>query len=137
MSIDRLYGLPDAEELHADPAWVWELDIEPYLEADEMEPVVIEEWDVHEPIEHLPSVEVILDYIAEWTAEMGEVSEHWGFPVTEEIKELTQKLREKLASQVHYRMAKSRVAEHTLALVEGKPHLDGEPLYRHVNTVTP
>lgn len=131
---DRLYGLPHAEVMYDDPATVWELELEPNVDTDGE--TTIEEWTVHEPGYHLPSVDRLLEWIEEWTLDMGEVSEDWRMPGDHpDVQAAARALLDAIAGAVDYRMAKDMVDVHRLAWSdlndggEGTVTLDGEPLY--------
>lgn len=129
---ERLWGLRGAEVLYTDAATLYETDIEPHDEGDG--PWEVEEWDVHEPSTHFPPPDRVLDTIVEWVAECGEVDEEFAdrvenVAVHPEVVAATQALLELIASKTGYRMAKNRIATHTITLVDGEPHLDGEPIY--------
>jgi hypothetical protein len=136
VSEKRLYGLPDADMLYDDPATVWETHIEPEPWGTEPGRAVIEEWTVHDPTHHLPSHEDLLDYIYEWACDAGEVSEDWGedFPTGgDAVHAAIDELYRVIASNIPYRMANEKVAEHVIEWTgeEGEnPMLDGEPMYR-------
>ena len=69
-----LYGYEGAEQLNDDPE-----DVAEYLwdsAADEFEgPFLVEKWTVAPARKHLPESWRVLDFIAEWTSENGEVDE--------------------------------------------------------------
>jgi len=98
---EHLYGLQFAEDLHFDPADV----VQQWLDQsdeDEVPDFIIEEWSVHPPRYHLPSTERLLEWIAEWSVENGEVAE--GFEprdgMGEAAKEASEALLDIIASGI-------------------------------------
>lgn len=135
VSKERLYGLPDDEELFFDVAEVWERKVEPSIEHDQGGSCVIEEWTVHPPDHHLPRAEHIVDSVIEWGHENGEVDEMWTTPdaAEPELLRAAEALRQAIAARIPYRMANAKVADHMLAWAPGEesqPLLNGEPMYR-------
>lgn len=143
-SEQRLYGLPESEDLYFDPASVYESECEPFIDPIEEREAgrsfTIEEWTVHPPQEHLPKVGHVLDFIAEWPDEWGEVSEgyseHLGKAMdNDDVRAAVQALIDVIASKVTYRMAAEQVATHKVTWDdEGEPLLDGERMYRPSTT---
>lgn len=131
----RLFGVPGAEVLYLDIAEAYESDIEPWREADDSRRWEIEEWTVHPPIYHLPSVSAILDFVSEQVCENGELTEgvwdHWTFG-GDEIEAAAEALRQVVAAQQgNGRMADKLIATHVITHDgSGAPLLDGEPMYR-------
>lgn len=129
---DRLYNLAGADGPMSDSlAGVYEADIEPYLEL-VGETQTIEEWTVHPPSYHLPTVErlrewIIWEAIDELTEEAGEAYER-ASKEPEVLAALAAAL-DLIADRVVVRMADKLVATHTLTWTDdGAPLLDGEPL---------
>lgn len=137
-SLDRLYGLQGAEELHGTPEEVYELEIDPNYEPNPDQRVEIEEFDIHPPRYHLPDVERLLEWIAEWTEEMGEVSE--GFNIDSvitkaEVKSAAEVLLDSIAERITYRMANNHLRSLWVTWdAKGEPMLDGEPMYTTLST---
>lgn len=129
MSEQRLYGRPGAEVMHFDPVTVYESELD---DAEHPERAEIEEWTVQSPLEHLPSGEMLLEWISEWTAENGEVSADFDIvPRTPEVKAAVEFLLSAIANKITWRQAEKHVASHWITWDENnKPLLDGEPLYR-------
>jgi hypothetical protein len=135
----HLYGTVGAETLWFTPAEVYEHDIAPWLT--EIPPKdgkrEIEEHDVHPPQEHLPSATMLLDWLAEWAAEQGELDETGSERFdeatgVEDVKVAAQALIDLIASKVDYRMAKNRLRSLWLTWdADGHPLLDGERLYEN------
>lgn len=129
---DRLYGLPGAERCWSDPATVWESDIEPCLDADNLGPWTIVERAVLDPLHQVRSADLIVNDLHEWfCGEYGaEDCPLEGIENDPEVLAAAENLRRVFASKVTWRWAGELVAEHTLELVDGEPFLDGEPLYQ-------
>lgn len=127
----RLYGLPFAEALYATPGMAYR-----HSGVEDMRPgpVVIEEWSVVDPREHMPTPETILSSIAEWVAEEGMVDEDFSEQVdhattTEAAIAAAEALVDTLLVFVNRRMAKDIVERHTVTWTpSGTPLLDGEPM---------
>lgn len=132
-SLDRLYGLQGAEELHRTPEGVYEAEIEPHYEPDSDQRVEIEEFDVHPPRHHLPDTELLLEWISEWAEEMGEVSE--GFNIDDaiasaEVKSIADALLDSIGERITYRMANNHLRSLWVTWNDrSEPMLDGEPMY--------
>lgn len=126
---DRLYGLPHAEVMYDDPATVWELELEPFVDGPGRS--FVEEWTVHEPDHHLPPADRLLEWVEEWTLEMGEVSENWRMPSDHpDVQAAVESLYDAIAAAVDYRMAKDMVRRHVVAWDgKGAVTLDGVPMY--------
>jgi hypothetical protein len=98
-------------------------------------PRIIEEWAVMPATSHLPSAEQVLEYMAEWVGEQGEVDEygcdHWAFGVTDpDVVAAAENLRIVFASKISYRMADKMLREHLVTWNEaGDPLLDGHLMY--------
>jgi hypothetical protein len=133
----RLYGTVGAETLWFSPAEVYENDIAPWLT--EIPPTEhprreIEEHDTYPGQEHLPSADSLLDWVAEWAGEYGELdetgSERFGDATSaDDVKVAAQALIDLIASKVDYRMAKDHLRSLWLTWdAEGHPLLDGERL---------
>ena len=131
----RLYGLPGAESMHFDPETVYETSIEPYVDEHDRRPQVIEEWSVLPPISHVPLADSILEYIVEWVAEDGMITEggyeQWDRLTKDpEIIAAAENLRTVLASKVQFRMADRHLRDHLVSWdEEGEPLLDNQPMY--------
>lgn len=123
---ERLFGLPGAEQLHREPAEVWESDIEPHLDEYDQDAWDIEEWTVSAARTHLPSAERVIDWILS-TLDVYE----YGYDAFDNASRESEveSMLEAWASRVTYRMADTLVATHHLTLVDEQPFLDGEPLY--------
>ena len=138
VSRDRLFGVPDAENLHFDLASAYESEIEPWIEDGGRAPGVIEEWTVHPPEYHLPSAERIAEDIIENAAD--DTTEGYYDATAHIWKEAdvlaaAEALRQVIASHITYRMADKKVAEHQITWDdEGEPLVDGQPMY--VKSVT-
>lgn len=131
----RLYGTVGAEELFIDPETAYESQVEPWRD-DPLTPgkrVEIEEWDVHPTRYHMPTADALLDWIAEWTVENGEVGE--GFEIDSatgaaDVKAAAETLLDLMASKVTYTMARTHLRSLWVTWTDdGEPLLDGEPMY--------
>lgn len=112
---DRLFGTPGAEILYDDIATVWETEIDPLREHGDDGPWVVEEWTVRPKLQHLPTVEDVLELIEDWTAENGELSEEADIDFhSDACKAAAAVLLGACAEALHWRMADRKVAEHTL-----------------------
>lgn len=129
--IDRLYGLPGEEEMDAHLADTAERVWDHAYDQPGPGSATIEEWDVHPPIDHLPTASLITEWIAEWVYDVGEVVD--GFEVPQDDPDAIAKaeeLRTTLASKIGWRMARRRVAQHVVEW-DGdgsEPTVDGRPL---------
>lgn len=126
VAIDRLYGEPEAEELFADPGEV----IAHALGYEDPDPddgpllVQVEEWTVHPPRHHLPSAEMVRDWIAGWVDDgaNSELSDptpfdrvlgfHSGDGVDPDVEAAAEHLLDVIASKVTWRQADQLVARH-------------------------
>lgn len=126
---ERLFGLPGAEQLHREPAEVWESDIEPHLDEYDQEAWDIEEWTVSAARTHLPSAERVIDWILSTFDDVDEYGYDAFDNASRESESEVESMLEAWASRVTYRMAHTLVATHRLTLVDEQPFLDGEPLY--------
>ena len=127
---DRLYGRPGAEQLHDDPAGVWENDIEPDGDVRD-DGWIVEEWTVRSPRTHLPSADWVVEHIMDyWLAENAELDEY-GFDAFDNAAKESEMepVLQAWADRIQYRMADTFVSNHIVTLVDGEPHLDGEPMY--------
>lgn len=128
---ERLYGLPHAEYLYGDPAEVWETEIDGQYDEDETA-WTIEEWTATTAADRivggLSIVEGVMEYLCE---EMVESGDAWTDVVGDaEVIAAADALSALIASKVTYRWAEKKVADHTITLDgEGKPLLNGEPMY--------
>lgn len=135
VALDRLFGVVGAETLWDDPAAAYEQQIEAYADEHDRRPVVIEEWTVHPPRDHLRSAADIVDWLLECAAD-DMVAEDWSEAMEQhsrdpEVLAAAETLLDTLAARATYRMADKRVAEHTITWDDaGEPLYDGEPLYR-------
>ena len=116
---NRLFGLVGAENLHADPFYAWEMNV-----PETGEPLVVEEWTVRAPAEHLPSVAHLLDGIG-YQCEDGETDEGWHEDLGDaladpEVVVLAGRLIDAIAERITYRMAGDLVATHIVKEVDGK-----------------
>lgn len=136
----RLYGVPHAEELFYDPSEVIEdFDWTGDPEQDHSLPTVIEEWSVHQPQDHLPSVSWLLEWIGEWTVEYGDVSE--GCDLTDVIKlpeviDAAEHLLDTIAARIPWRMAKDKLRDLRVSWSE-VPLIDGFPAWVDVTARNP
>ena len=136
MNRDKLYGLPFAEVLYFDPAEV----VEKWLavhDDDEPRYFEIEEWSVHPPIYHMPSVDSLLEWIGEWVMDNGEVCEDapdwWDRALGDgEVGKTAEALLTLIASKVTGRMANKllRTLQVTPSDDPENPLIDGDPTWR-------
>lgn len=132
-----LYGLPGAEVLYYDPSEV----IEDYEwtgdpEQDSSLPPVIEEWSVREPREHLPSVDRLLEWISEWTADSGEISDDMDLidvVKRPEVIDAAEHLLTAIACAITWRMAGRKLRDLPVTWAE-MPLIDGVPAWVAVDT---
>lgn len=113
MSEQRLYGVPDAEELY--------FDVQPAIEAglcwsdpedSDPELVQIEEWTVHPPRHHLPSAKWVLEDILERTLDVGELTSdgHYFDTGDAELLAAAEQLLDAIAAKVTWRQADRMVS---------------------------
>lgn len=134
---DRLYGLPHAEHMHFDLASCYESDIDDWDAEPEVEPptYIIEEWSVRDCVDHVPSVDTLLDWLSEWTCENGEIDEDGCDTFTDamrhpDVKAEARRFLDFCAARISYRMADKLVATHTITWdADGEPLDNGEPIY--------
>ena len=135
-----LYGVPGAEVLYDDPAACFESEIDPWWEdGDHMVDVwEIEEWTSLPSRHHLPTIDWIIDHVAEWVADNGMVDECgvdlWDRHARDaDVVAALDNWLDRWASKVSYLMADK--CTRTLLVTrgeDGEPLLDGEPMYvRH------
>ncbi len=149
MTAQRLFGLPHDEELWTNIADVWETGIEPNGEWED-EPDrswEIEEWTVHPPRYHLPTVDKTAEWLIEWigedVAENGMACEAWHDSYDRVVGpdcvwSLVGRILNDIAQTVTYRMANEKAAVHTLTLdADRQPLVNGEPLYHPRQDTTP
>ncbi len=113
---ERLWGLPGSETMFSDPIELYDAEVEPWL-TDETDsgPWEVEEWSVRPTIDLLPHSAAILEWIADWVFDNGEVDE--GFrdnyiakTACDEVVAAAKALRQAIASKITYRMADEKVA---------------------------
>lgn len=144
VEITRLYGLAGAEYLHTEPESCYETDIEDYyydVEQSQLHlqpPVEIEEWDVHPPEYHMPNADRLLEWIEEWTYDMGEIMGEFELPINEpEVKEAAETLLTTIASKTWFRMARNKLGSLWVTWTEdGEPLLDGKQMYTKTGGIT-
>lgn len=115
----RLFGLVGAEQLRSDPFDVWELNC-----GEDGAPLIVEEWSVRPPSEHLPSASDALDWIG-YACEDSETDEGWheslgGALAAPEVMALAQQLIDAIAERITYRMAGDLIATHVVQEVDEK-----------------
>ena len=103
----RLFGEPGDEVLHFDIDVAWER-----ATGD-----VIEEHTVHPTTHHLPSVDGLLEWVSEWSAENGELDEYGSADIDEamnhgDVEDAVRALYAAISGHVTYRMADEVVATH-------------------------
>lgn len=103
---DRLYGTPGAEDLHFDPESVLEQVID--------QEVDVEEWTTKPPRTHLPTVDDLLEWLADSDYD---VTEGWWESATDatadpDVRAAADALLDTMASKVTFRMADRHVATH-------------------------
>ncbi len=125
---DCLFGPPGAEYLDHDPD---QAALDYWTDGyDKGEPFIIEQFTVVPTLRHLPSVDQILEWITEYSAENGEVDEGWTDHVDAivkrpEVERDWQALLVKLADLIGYRMADRHVANwHYHGTDDTEPVLD-------------
>lgn len=133
----RLFGVPGAERLYDTAASYYETELDPYFD-DRAVPQhpehIIEEWDVHDPIDHVPSAAMILYWLCEHIGEEITDPDAAGLDRLERDEEAlaaAEALRATLAGKISWRMARDLLATHKLTWDDqNEPLLDGEPLYQ-------
>lgn len=130
--MDRLYGLPGAEQLRFDIAEVYETEIDAYFDDPDRREWTVEEWTVAPARSHMVDVEGLLEWVDEWAAECGEISEGFGLPVKDaDVVAAAEALLDLIASKVTWRMADRLVATHTITWdADNEPLLDGDIVER-------
>ena len=111
-----LYCLPGSETLG--------LDIESVVEDLDDGEYVVEEWSTHPPSDHLPSPGWVAEQIKEYVSDQGEVDEGCFDKFDDAIDACTSHLwfvLDRIAMGVRYRMADTKLAEHTVKVKDGKP----------------
>ena len=130
---DRLFGRPHSEVFYPTIADVWETEIEGSGPEDGLA-FTVEEWTVIDPSAHLPSVHLVTEYIVEMAGDdQGLEGSYDAFEQAAKRQEPQALLASALAviaKGVAYHQADTKVAEHTISVVDGEPYLNGEPLYQ-------
>lgn len=121
---ERLYGLPGEDHLHYDPDDAAELAWDDSSPERLPRTIVVEEWTVKHPTQHLPGRHRVLEWIEEHAGDWGEVdmdySDHLhAIMIRPEVTEAADKLLRTIADQIKYHMADRKVAEHHYLLTEG------------------
>lgn len=133
-SVQRLFGIPGAEQMQTELAETYELHIDGEVDEHDRRPRIIEEWSVRPPAAHFRSPADIIDWLLEDAADDGgedfyDQAQH----LTRDPKVLAaaEQLVDLLASRITYFTADTRLAEHTITWDDdGEPLVDGQPLYR-------
>lgn len=126
---ETLFGLPGAEQLYYEPAELYESEIDAHYDEQPDGGWVVEEWTVRPARTHLPSAEILIEYILErWVNDeiTEDAYEDWDNAAKSEEVEA---MLTAWADRVHYRMADIVIREHRMTLVDGEPYFDGAPLY--------
>lgn len=122
----RLYGLPGDERLGTDRDEVAREAAEQWLRPGEQ--FVVEEWDTHPPLYHLPSPEDVAEWIVGQAAdrELDELGADHYLRVARgpEVMGLVRRALDALAGGVEYRMARRHLASHVFSV----PYGDGPPV---------
>lgn len=111
--VDRLFGLPAADELESDIDGVVAMLTEP----GEYE---VEEWTCRPPIGHLPTSLDLGEFVAESTTETTEEfdAQVWDAIYSDEVKAALDVALALIATRVTYRMADRCVATHRIRVTE-------------------
>ena len=115
----RLFGPVGACVLYPDPFDVWEMHC-----TEDGAPMIVEEWSVRPPGEHLPSAADTLDWIA-YSCEDSETDEGWHDDLRNaladpEVKAMAQRLINAIAGRITYRMAGDLIATHVVREIDGQ-----------------
>lgn len=132
----RLFGIPGSEYLERSLQDAYERHIDPrFGEKPEWE---IEEWTVVDPRSQMPQVEMIAEYVAEWMADdamFEEAYESWEKALSHpEVVEALSKAFDLAATKVTFWVADQRVATHKVTFDGEEPLVNGQPLYRKVES---
>lgn len=125
---DRLYGLTGAEELWFDPADAVQNYIDSRYEDGPLD-LTIEEWSVHPPRYHLPTVPTLLEWLDDWVADNGEVGDECEFEHTDAISAAADALLDTIASTIRWRMADTKLRDLHVTGTEDDPLIDGQPVF--------
>lgn len=132
----RLFGIPGSEYLESSLQDAYERYIDPCF--DEKSEWEIEEWTVVDPRSQMPQVEMIAEYVAEWIADdvmFEEAYESWEKALSHpEVVEALGKAFDLAATKVTFWMADKRVATHKVTFDGEEPLVNGQPLYRKVES---
>lgn len=129
MTVERLYGSPGAERLWDDPATVYEEHEDVWIPGATYS---IEEWSVRPQRDFLPSADSVIERLVEGVEEVDEDgADAWtNASLKPEVVAAFEAALDLLCSKVSYVMAEKLLTVHDLTFdPEGKPLLDGEPLY--------
>lgn len=132
----RLYGEPGAEVMHWNLSDVWESEIEPFLEyGSERDSWEIEEWTVAPSRSHLPTVDWVLDHVADYLSDWAELTED-PFDIFEKVlkspesEAMVEKWLSWIADKVPAGMAETHLKTFEITLDgDGKPLVNGSPMY--------
>ena len=137
---DRLFAIPDSEQMWPDPVAAYESQIEPRLEhygalVEHGAHAILEEWTVAPTRTHLPTAHSVLEHISEWSVDYGMLDEFGANEITDacfaaDVVVAIEYILDLIASKINYGMADKQVAIHTITWDETGPLIDGEPLYR-------
>jgi len=133
---ERLWGVPGAEVLYDDPATCYDAHIGEVTDADTSgTPFRIEEWSAHPPRYHMPCVQTVAAWVAEWVADNGDTNEYGlcdfeAAAVDAEVDAALDAALDVWATKITHRMADRLIATHTVTWDDaGGPLLDGDPMY--------
>lgn len=124
---ERLYGPEGAEELASDMDEYIDDNLWKLIDPDWPDSFTFVEYSVFHPSHHLPSRDILLDWVNEWAAENGEVVEGWELGGGDEDNAAADAFIAALADNVSFGMADQVLAEHLVELVGRQPMLDGVP----------
>lgn len=133
-TVDRLYGVPGAEDLHTDIGAAYESQIDPWVDEQDRRPQVIEEWTALPAGSTFRSAASIVDWLCEDAGD--DAPEGWYDSIAHLDRDpvvlaAAEALRAALIERATpYWIADKRVAEHAVTWDDdGEPLVDGERLY--------
>lgn len=137
----RLYGPPGAEFLCDDPEEA-ALDVFYDTDHDGDTIVLIEEWTVHPPIDHIPQADCLLDYIQEWADDINIDGASWiptvlgnrGRNYSPKVLAVAEKFRTDLAALITWRQAKDHINTWRFRC-DGSDHDDCNPVLIRIDEV--
>jgi hypothetical protein len=131
---DRLFGVPDSEDMHRDLGSAYESQVEPWVDEHDRRPRIIEEWTTLPAGSTFRSARSIVEWLCEDAADdapEGFYDRIAHLDRDPKVLAAAEALRDALVEHAtDYWIADKRVAEHTITWDDaGEPLVNGESLY--------